>query len=469
MVSIALEIIIPVLPSEDKLPALLAVISSSKIPVTVCIGLPYENQEVRKITYEEARKFLGHASFGPHFKSESVSWVLSPQGRARQLNAATSLSGADFFWFLHGDSLPESSALEKVIAFAGRMPQSLGYGFLSFDKDGPLLCRLNALGANLRSLAFQMPFEDQGLFISKSNFKKLGGFSEDIPYGEGHDLVWRAKELGLRVESIGYEISTSARRYRDEGWLRTTTRFFYLTWKQALPFMMKKMQSKKRSCTAIAVFVKTPGLSHLKTRLSRSIGVAEAEDFQQLALAQLTKTLGSLKDVSIYWAISEADALHFHRWKNFSRIWQSDGDLGNKIDHVYRSLITRYSRVLIIGSDAPQIRREHLSQAESILDRQDFVLGPARDGGFWLFGGRIPVDANIWKNTPWSSPTTFPCLFESLPQTPGLLDSLSDVDTLQDIPLMLQEMEGEQAKSFLESLSSATKRLLLALDEPDGR
>lgn len=434
-----LEIIIPVLPAEDKLRGLLDVISTWPVKISLSIAQPGPHQEGKVISQEDAKTILKNTSFDPLWEQGRFRWVSAPEGRAQQLNAASQLSQSKFFWFLHADSYLDDHALSRVLTFAERTPDAIGFGRLSFDREGPFLCHLNAIGANFRSSLFKMPFEDQGLFVSKENFRKLGGFSTAVPYGEGHDLVWRAKAYGLSLLPVGYRITTSSRRYSNQGWLITTARFFYLTWKQALPYMFRRIFSKTRTPTAIAIFVKTSGLSPMKTRLSRTIGLKEAENFQRQALSEISKTLGGLKNVSVYWAISEADAYYFEQWRGFSRILQTDGNLGDKIHHVYSQLISQFSRVILIGSDAPQIRKTHFEEANSCLDTHDYVLGPASDGGFWLFGGRVPLEPKIWKSTPWSAPDTFKRLYAALPKNPALLQTLTDVDTVDDLTEMLKE------------------------------
>jgi rSAM/selenodomain-associated transferase 1 len=462
MMPFEVEILVPVLPEEDKLLPLLETLSRWQDRAIIAIGVVSSNHEdlgpedSKKISLEEAKKYLINTQFSPDLNYENIKWILAPKGRGLQLNAAAQYSEGNYLWFLHGDSRLEDQAWEKVTNFTSKHSDQLGYGFLSFDQDGPILCRLNALGANFRSQFFDMPFEDQGLVISKENFRMLGGFSTIVPYGEGHDLVWRAKEIGLKVRPIGYKITTSARRYSKEGWLKTTSLFFYLTWKQALPYLYHRVSFKKHYPTAIVVFVKTPGLSHLKTRLSRTIGIKEAENFQKIAILQISATLKELKNVSFYWAVSESDGLHGELWKQNSRIWQSDGDLGDKLHYVYSSLLRRHTRVLIIGSDAPQISRDHLKQAEAVLERRNFVMGPAQDGGFWLFGGRVQVSRNIWKATPWSAPNTYQVLSDALPNPPGRLEVLTDVDTLEDLSQMLKECQslhdgGSIQREFLDT------------------
>ncbi len=155
---------------------------------------------------------------------DTFRWQAGPAGRGRQLNAGASLSRARWLWFIHADSRLASNACSQVSAWCGGRRRGLGYLDLRFLNDGPWLTRLNALGANLRSRWLGLPYGDQGLCIAAEQFQALGGFREDLERGEDLDLVVRARLSGLRAERIRAGIRTSARRYRDQGWLNTTWR-----------------------------------------------------------------------------------------------------------------------------------------------------------------------------------------------------------------------------------------------------
>jgi len=96
--------------------------------------------------------------------------------------------------------------------------------------------------------------------------------------------------------------------------------------------------------------------------------------------------------------------------------------------------------VLLIGGDAPQLSNKLLNQAISTLETQDFVLGPADDGGYYLLGGRKAIAEKVWAETPWSDEKTREILIQKLGTTPHELDVLTDVDTQKDLQKMLDEM-----------------------------
>jgi hypothetical protein len=166
-----------------------------------------------------------------------VRWLVAPRGRARQLDAGARAARGRWLWFVHADSRLDAAtvpALARALA-SPDAAHALHYFDLAFLADGPALMPLNALGAWLRSRVGGMPFGDQGFCLSRATFDALGGFDVDAPYGEDHLLVWRARRAGVALRPVRARLWTSARRYREQGWLRTTTRHVALTVRQAWP------------------------------------------------------------------------------------------------------------------------------------------------------------------------------------------------------------------------------------------
>lgn len=162
-------------------------------------------------------------------------WLISPRGRARQMNAGARATSRPFLWFLHADSRFTSRSLGALGRSLAEAPGALHYFDLAFLDDGPALMPINELGARLRSRWGGMPFGDQGFCIAREVWEGLGGFRTDVEYGEDHLLAWAARRAGVPLRPVGAPLLTSARRYRERGWLRTTARHLRLTAAQALP------------------------------------------------------------------------------------------------------------------------------------------------------------------------------------------------------------------------------------------
>ena len=162
--------------------------------------------------------------------------VIAPTGRACQQNAGAAVTTAPWLWFLHADSRFAPETLLRLREFIARNESVVGYFDLRFAGDGPRWTQLNALGARLRSSWFGLPFGDQGLLMPRRVFEALSGFDESVASGEDHALVWRAKRAGIPVRPVGAPLFTSARKYAQQGWWRTTRHHLRLTCAQAWAF-----------------------------------------------------------------------------------------------------------------------------------------------------------------------------------------------------------------------------------------
>lgn len=194
---------------------------------------------------------------------------------------------------------------------------------------------------------------------------------------------------------------------------------------------------------AIAIFVKTPGISPLKTRLAASIGKEKAEDFYRLSLQAITSTLKKV-DITPYFAVGEIEGLNDTLWNDFDKLHTGDGNLGDRQNHVYKTLLKKYDAVILIGADAPQLSQSLINEAISELQSHDFVIGPAHDGGYYLLAGRKAIGSHVWADTPWSHDNTREILVSKLiskaDRQVHQLKALTDVDVQSDLDLMLSEM-----------------------------
>lgn len=201
----------------------------------------------------------------------------------------------------------------------------------------------------------------------------------------------------------------------------------------------------------IACFVKTPGLSPLKTRLASSIGKQNALQVYELMLNALRGTFEGLMKLdlnsTIYWAIAEND-LDVSYWSDFLCLKQGLGDLGDRLHSIYTQMLERHDGAILIGADCPLLDSNKLySASQKLRSQEGFVLGPTRDGGFYLFGGTRSVEKEIWKTPTYSSPTTKRDLKTELSkiETVHELEELFDVDEYDDL-LELLNVAGELQK-----------------------
>lgn len=164
-----------------------------------------------------------------------VRWIPSDRSRAGKLNLGGERAGGKVLWFVHADSRVDHRCFAAIEQRLPVMANTLLFFRLAFLKDGPNLTRINQFGAWFRSEILRLPFGDQGLCLDRSLWLKLGGFPENVPYGEDHLFVWRAHQAGIAVRPLAAKLYSSARKYRDQGWRQTTGRHLAITYHQALP------------------------------------------------------------------------------------------------------------------------------------------------------------------------------------------------------------------------------------------
>ncbi|WP_029921949.1 TIGR04282 family arsenosugar biosynthesis glycosyltransferase [Nevskia soli] len=196
---------------------------------------------------------------------------------------------------------------------------------------------------------------------------------------------------------------------------------------------------------ALAIFVKTPGLSPIKTRLAAGIGEAAATQFYIKALMAVQAVVDSCTGfVSPHWAVAEHEALGTARWSGYPRVYQGAGGLGDRLDAVYSTLLHSHGAVLMIGTDAPQITQALLQNAVRALDLSAFALGRACDGGFWLFAGKKAVPTSVWTTVPYSESGTAAMLQSHLIEHGPVheLDKVTDVDYDPDLDVVRHELSS---------------------------
>lgn len=136
----------------------------------------------------------------------------------------------------------------------------------------------------------------------------------------------------------------------------------------------------------LLVFAKAPRPGRVKTRLVPVLG---EEGAARLYAAFLEDTWAMASDVAGFapelWVATDEDAAALAPRE--SRV-QVEGDLGARMSAAMSDALARAPRVVVIGSDAPTLPRERLSDALRALDVHEVVLGPSVDGGYYLVGAR---------------------------------------------------------------------------------
>lgn len=189
----------------------------------------------------------------------------------------------------------------------------------------------------------------------------------------------------------------------------------------------------------LIVFVKEPRPGTVKTRLVPALGAEHAALlYRALADEEVRRTTprpGEYDRVFFFTPAGAQPALQ--RW--FPRellLPQSGDDLGARMAHAFDTAFRRGARrAAIVGSDVPWVSRELVQEALLSLDDHEVVVGPARDGGYYLLALDRPRPG-LFDGIAWSTPSVLSATAERagmLGLRLSVLEPLSDIDTLEDV------------------------------------
>lgn len=156
--------------------------------------------------------------------------IMSPRGRAAQMNAGAAAAAGQVLWFLHADSRVPPGSTEALLA-ACRAGATWGRFDIRLDGRHPLL-RVVERMINLRSRLSGIATGDQGIFVSRGAFDTVDGYPA-IPLMEDVAISKALRRLA-RPACIGPPITTSARRWEENGVIRTIA----LMWRLRLAYAL---------------------------------------------------------------------------------------------------------------------------------------------------------------------------------------------------------------------------------------
>lgn len=183
----------------------------------------------------------------------------------------------------------------------------------------------------------------------------------------------------------------------------------------------------------LIIFTRRPELGKVKTRLAK-----ETSDEVALAVYTdlLTHTHHITKDLEVDKWVFYTDEIDFNDlWDDgeFMKMIQAEGDLGAKMQAaVFKGFAAGYLEIVVIGSDIETLSTEIIEDAFDQV-KQQTVIGPAEDGGYYLLGLNEPR-TDVFTNKEWGTDSVLRDTFLDLSKEDvAILDELNDIDYLEDI------------------------------------
>ena len=185
----------------------------------------------------------------------------------------------------------------------------------------------------------------------------------------------------------------------------------------------------------LIIFAKAPQMGIVKRRLAKDIGYINATFWYKSQLTTLMREFSRKLPLRKYLFITPSNSRNIFRHytkRNWEIKYQGKGDLGQRM----ADAMTRVGsgpRVLI-GSDIPDVKYDHIKKAFEVLGRSKAVFGPANDGGYWLIGiaggQKLPKMNKVRWSTRHALDDTIKCFNPKV--TIRYTKTLSDIDNGQD-------------------------------------
>ncbi len=191
------------------------------------------------------------------------------------------------------------------------------------------------------------------------------------------------------------------------------------------------------STDALIVFVKNSIPGKVKTRLARTLGDDRAIEVYH-ELQEQTEQVTRFLQVNKYVYYSDSIPAKLSLWPEawYQHRVQQGADLGERMKNAFDEVFSEgYKRICLIGSDCPYLSQDILRKAFNRLSETEVVIGPSRDGGYYLLGLTRP-HGELFTDVMWGGNEIFDATilkFIALGMIWYELPILEDIDTAADL------------------------------------
>jgi uncharacterized protein len=186
----------------------------------------------------------------------------------------------------------------------------------------------------------------------------------------------------------------------------------------------------------LMIFTRYPIQGSVKTRLIPLLGDSGACILHQKMVLHTLEKLDPFSSLQIWY--EGAGEIEMRKWLGCKYIYkqQTQGDLGERMLHAFREAFAAgETKALLVGTDCPGITLMHVEEALLKLDQSDVVVGPAKDGGYYLIGMKAAHE-DLFRAVPWGTDQVFQITEERARKERleiSLLEELADVDRPEDV------------------------------------
>lgn len=189
---------------------------------------------------------------------------------------------------------------------------------------------------------------------------------------------------------------------------------------------------------AVICFTRVPRPGTTKTRLLPVLSPEQCAGLHRAFLEDLSEVYRKV-EADVFVAYTEDPD-----WEQLKEIFpaaagffaQSGDGLGERMDHALKKVLALgYDAAVLTGTDLPLMKKEHLESGFLGLQRNDLVLGPTSDGGYYMIGTKKPC-SQVFTGQQYGGGSVFENTWKKaeaaglrIARAPGC----DDVDTPEDL------------------------------------
>lgn len=205
---------------------------------------------------------------------------------------------------------------------------------------------------------------------------------------------------------------------------------------------------------ALVIFGKEPKDGRVKTRLARDLPVSFVTKLYKAFLKDIFNLARNVKcqERFLFYAGSSA---HIPFLKRYSRGFQLKRQVGPNLGkRMYQAFVhcdkKKYDQTIIIGSDCLDIAPKDIEKAFKQLLKHDCVIGPSKDGGYYLIGLKRPTK-KIFEGIPWSTENVLASTLRKAHQnrlSVYLLPPKEDIDTMKSLKKFAKKIDRVRIAAY---------------------
>lgn len=207
--------------------------------------------------------------------------------------------------------------------------------------------------------------------------------------------------------------------------------------KPGIPAMIPNEKQEEIKNSSLIVFLRPPRLGKVKTRLGNQITRGFALFFYKECINILMSEIRNSVEFEkyLFWS-DEVMNEEENSYPEFNCYYQTGHGLGLRMKNAFEQVFKLgETKVILIGTDIPDLNNELIHTALSNLEKNDIVLGPAKDGGYYLIGMK-KMHGFLFEEVEYSVPSVLEATISKIEESGlsySLLEELTDIDTEDDL------------------------------------